>query len=68
MGGRCSSVQHQNLTHVELILGLLPAALFPCPVQLLYTAEMKRSMSEPLSSKQQAVEALISKLALESCQ
>jgi hypothetical protein len=34
---------------------------------LLYTAELKRSMSEPLSSKQEAVAELLKKLALEGC-
>lgn len=34
---------------------------------LLYTAEMKRSMKEPMSSKQAAVDKLIQTLALESC-
>lgn len=34
---------------------------------LLYTAEMKRSMAEPLSSKQAAVDQLLHKLALEGC-
>lgn len=34
---------------------------------LLYTAELKRPMSEPLASKRQAVEVLLDKLALGSC-
>eukprot|EP00955_Chlamydomonas_euryale_P073402 361734-Chlamydomonas_euryale.AAC.5 len=34
---------------------------------LMYTAELKRSMKEPLSSKKQAVDEVIHKLALESC-
>ncbi|GLC42438.1 hypothetical protein PLESTF_000812600 [Pleodorina starrii] len=34
---------------------------------LLYTAELKRPLSEPLASKREAVEALISRLALEKC-
>ncbi len=34
---------------------------------LLYTAELKRSISEPLSSKQEAVDELLKRLALESC-
>ncbi|MEW5308615.1 MAG: hypothetical protein WDW38_000559 [Sanguina aurantia] len=34
---------------------------------LMYTAELKRSMSEPLSSKKAAVDELMKKLALEVC-
>lgn len=34
---------------------------------LLYTAELKRPMSEPLASKEAAVDELLRKLALESC-
>eukprot|EP00955_Chlamydomonas_euryale_P039691 351487-Chlamydomonas_euryale.AAC.1 len=34
---------------------------------LMYTAELKRSMKEPLSSKKQAVDEIINKLALDSC-
>jgi len=34
---------------------------------LLYTAELKRSMNEPLSSKRQAVDEIINMLALDSC-
>ncbi|GLI60770.1 hypothetical protein VaNZ11_003002 [Volvox africanus] len=34
---------------------------------LLYTAELKRPLSEPLASKKEAVESLIARLALEKC-
>lgn len=34
---------------------------------LMYTAELKRPISEPLSEKKAAVDELIDKLALESC-
>jgi hypothetical protein len=34
---------------------------------LLYTAELKRPMAEPLESKKAAVEALLEKLALAGC-
>ncbi len=34
---------------------------------LLYTAELKRPLSEPLSSKKEAVDVLIGRLALEKC-
>ncbi|GIL50638.1 hypothetical protein Vafri_6770 [Volvox africanus] len=34
---------------------------------LLYTAELKRPLSEPLASKKEAVESLIARLALENC-
>ena len=34
---------------------------------LLYTAELKRPLSESLSSKREAVEQLIARLALEKC-
>jgi hypothetical protein len=34
---------------------------------LLYTAELKRSIQEPLASKKEAVEALLARLALGSC-
>jgi len=34
---------------------------------LLYTAELKRSMKEPISSKKQVVDEVIHQLALESC-
>ena len=34
---------------------------------MLYTAELKRSISEPLSSKKAAVDQVLKKLALESC-
>jgi ABC-type multidrug transport system ATPase subunit len=34
---------------------------------LMYTAELKRSISEPLQSKREAVDELLQKLALESC-
>ncbi len=34
---------------------------------LLYTAELKRPLREPLASKKEAVERLISRLALDKC-
>ena len=34
---------------------------------LMYTAELKRSVKEPLEKKKQEVDKLINKLALESC-
>ncbi|GIM04796.1 hypothetical protein Vretimale_9300 [Volvox reticuliferus] len=34
---------------------------------LLYTAELKRPLSEPLTSKREAVESLVARLALEKC-
>lgn len=34
---------------------------------LMYTAELKRPVSEPYASKRAAVDALIAKLGLESC-
>ena len=41
--------------------------LRPAPQMLLYTAELKRPMSEPLESKKAAVEELLNDLALTQC-
>jgi hypothetical protein len=46
---------------------LLHFANYHAHAQLMYTAEMKRSTSELLSSKQAAGDALIDKLALGAC-
>jgi hypothetical protein len=51
------------------------AALLPAPLHcsltvyemLLYTAELKRPLQEPLASKKEAVEGVLAKLALNTC-
>eukprot|EP00879_Flechtneria_rotunda_P005742 GHRR01006043.1.p1 GENE.GHRR01006043.1~~GHRR01006043.1.p1 ORF type:complete len:547 (+),score=129.21 GHRR01006043.1:934-2574(+) len=51
--------------YVEQFDTLLP--ILTVQEMLLYTAELKRPMSEPLSQKKAAVEDLLDKLALTSC-
>ena len=49
-------------TLLDTLLGILTVY-----EMLLYTAELKRSIREPLSSKKAAVEDLMDKLALQGC-
>eukprot|EP00775_Hariotina_reticulata_P005937 gene5937-6176_t len=51
--------------YVEQFDTLLP--ILTVEEMLMYTAELKRPLSEPLKAKQAAVEALMDKLALTSC-